>query len=187
MTGDVGCCGGLQLVDIAGTQLKPEAPILDRGVSGSFTPDSRAYVLARGNGEIDRLAVGSRNGASTVVALPGAGAQGVLGVSRDGRILATAGTGTGIGLWDLQARQLVANIPVPDLSILGAQANFELSALVIDGYLPSSNRRRLDRFEFSPAAWEQDACTIADRNLTQSEWTQFLPGVPYHKTCPALP
>ncbi len=187
VTGDVGCCGGLQLVDIAGTQLKPEAPILDRGVSGSFTPDSRAYVLARGNGEIDRLAVGSRNGASTVVALPGAGAQGVLGVSRDGRILATAGTGTGIGLWDLQARQLVANIPVPDLSILGAQANFELSALVIDGYLPSSNRRRLDRFEFSPAAWEQDACTIADRNLTQSEWTQFLPGVPYHKTCPALP
>jgi hypothetical protein len=28
------------------------------------------------------------------------------------------------------------------------------------------------------------ACQAAGRNLTRAEWRQFLPGEPYHKTCP---
>jgi WD40 repeat protein len=33
----------------------------------------------------------------------------------------------------------------------------------------------------------QDACARLTRNLTQDEWTQFFPRVPYRKTCPSLP
>ena len=36
----------------------------------------------------------------------------------------------------------------------------------------------------SLAAWEQRACTIAGRNLTRAEWTQYLPGHSYTRVCP---
>jgi WD40 repeat protein len=32
-----------------------------------------------------------------------------------------------------------------------------------------------------------DACAIANRNLDCAEWRQFMSGVPYRKTCAALP
>ena len=43
------------------------------------------------------------------------------------------------------------------------------------------------RFDLDPTIWERDACTIANRNLTRVEWNQYVPGVPYHKTCPGFP
>ncbi len=36
-------------------------------------------------------------------------------------------------------------------------------------------------------AWIRHACTLAGRNLRQEEWSQFLPGRPYVRTCPDLP
>jgi WD40 repeat protein len=33
----------------------------------------------------------------------------------------------------------------------------------------------------------QQACSRLTRNLTRSEWEQYLPGEPYRKTCPDLP
>jgi hypothetical protein len=35
--------------------------------------------------------------------------------------------------------------------------------------------------------WQSQACRIANRKLTKQEWTQFLGGEPYRKTCPDLP
>ena len=36
-------------------------------------------------------------------------------------------------------------------------------------------------------SWEQRACGIAGRNLTQREWAQFFGAEQYRKTCPNLP
>ena len=41
---------------------------------------------------------------------------------------------------------------------------------------------RLDR-EY----WSEQACRIANRNLTRTEWQRFFSDQPYQKTCPALP
>jgi hypothetical protein len=41
-------------------------------------------------------------------------------------------------------------------------------------------------WDVSVQSREARACCIANRNLTQEEWTQYLPGQPYHKTCPDL-
>jgi len=35
-----------------------------------------------------------------------------------------------------------------------------------------------------PAAWREQACRIANRNLTRSEWREFLPERSYRKVCP---
>jgi WD40 repeat protein len=37
------------------------------------------------------------------------------------------------------------------------------------------------------AHWTATACRIAGRNLTKAEWNQYLPGQPYHTTCPQWP
>jgi hypothetical protein len=42
-------------------------------------------------------------------------------------------------------------------------------------------------WNISPADWVQTACTIAGRNLTRSEWRQYLPGRPYRSTCAQWP
>jgi len=38
-----------------------------------------------------------------------------------------------------------------------------------------------------PAAWVRTACDIASRNLTRTEWHEYLPNRPYRSTCPKLP
>jgi DNA-binding SARP family transcriptional activator/WD40 repeat protein/GTPase SAR1 family protein len=38
-----------------------------------------------------------------------------------------------------------------------------------------------------PSHWLAVACQIASRNLTKSEWHQYLPSRPYESTCPQLP
>jgi hypothetical protein len=42
-------------------------------------------------------------------------------------------------------------------------------------------------WDLDPADWAKTACSIAGRNLTQSEWKQYLPGRPYQSTCPQWP
>lgn len=36
----------------------------------------------------------------------------------------------------------------------------------------------------SLTAWQQDACALAGRNFTRSEWSQFVAGPPYTSVCP---
>ncbi len=35
-----------------------------------------------------------------------------------------------------------------------------------------------------PTSWREQACTIANRNLTEDEWAAYLRGIPYAATCP---
>ncbi len=36
-------------------------------------------------------------------------------------------------------------------------------------------------------SWKARACRIANRNLTQTEWQQYMGEQPYHKTRPEVP
>jgi WD40 repeat protein len=42
-------------------------------------------------------------------------------------------------------------------------------------------------WDFNRNSWQTLACQIANRNLTLSEWNQYISYIPYHKTCPNLP
>jgi WD40 repeat protein len=42
-------------------------------------------------------------------------------------------------------------------------------------------------WDFSIDSWQTLACQMANRNLTHSEWKQFIGYIPYRKTCPSLP
>ena len=47
-----------------------------------------------------------------------------------------------------------------------------------------SDTGRVCMFPVSDAGWEQHACAVANRAFTSTEWSQFLPGLPYQQTCP---
>ncbi len=51
-----------------------------------------------------------------------------------------------------------------------------------------TEHQRMIFWDLDPAVWRVRACEAAGRNLTQEEWTKFLPeGEPYHVTCPQYP
>ena len=41
--------------------------------------------------------------------------------------------------------------------------------------------------DVDPRSWQRTACRLAGRNLTRTEWAQYLPGQAYRKTCPQWP
>ena len=56
-----------------------------------------------------------------------------------------------------------------------------------DGSLLMTASRETIRIGLNPKAWQAKACQIAGRNLTLKEWSSYLPGEPYRKTCSAWP
>ena len=77
----------------------------------------------------------------------------------------------------------VANSPLPadaeDVSIAYLADSSGLVIAAADGRTWTADTRT--------GTWTERACTIAGRNLTQGEWTQFFPSRPYHATCPRWP
>jgi hypothetical protein len=103
-------------------------------------------------------------------------------ISPDGQLLATLEP-EAIHLWDLRARRPIGVI-VLDAGAVdtnSAQLVMTDTSLTIDDF---AGRLVVD---LDPRSWERDACTIANRNLTRTEWTQYTAGVRYHKTCSSVP
>ncbi|HEU0235242.1 MAG TPA: BTAD domain-containing putative transcriptional regulator [Candidatus Limnocylindrales bacterium] len=101
--------------------------------------------------------------------------------SPDGRTIISAGLDGGVVLWDASSlRQVGRQIPSP----VGGPA---LAWLSPDGSEIVS--ARLDQHEVWtwPAeadAWLRHACSVAGRDLTEDEWSRYLPARPYEPTCP---
>ncbi len=43
------------------------------------------------------------------------------------------------------------------------------------------------RWDASPELWIDKACQFAKQNISMSDWNRYLPGDPYHQTCPDYP
>jgi WD40 repeat protein len=90
-----------------------------------------------------------------------------------------------VDLWDVATRQQVGE----PITVTGDAGSVEVdrpggSRMVSSTSAPTGNDMVWD---FDPAHWASIACRIAGRNLTQSEWKQYLPGRPYQPTCPEWP
>jgi WD40 repeat protein len=101
--------------------------------------------------------------------------------SRDGATLAV-GSANGVSLWDVASRNRLGE----PLQTRGPERAVAFSK---DGRTLASDGRGL--FLWNPILWSRSSstftdrlCQLAGRQLTQAEWRQFLPGEPYHQTCP---
>ena len=99
-------------------------------------------------------------------------------VSPDGsRLAGIGGDGSLLLLWNLGTRQQIS----PPLQ--AGQLRGPPGYLGDGQQLVTSGAAGLMSWDLRPESWRTIACRLAGRNLTDEEWSTFLPGEPYRMTC----
>ncbi|GGZ32370.1 hypothetical protein GCM10010365_61450 [Streptomyces poonensis] len=103
--------------------------------------------------------------------------------SPDGRTIAAVGD-DGLQLFDVTTQRPLGPTVTTRARLAGVAFNADGQRLVT-----INSHGRVDTWD--PVLWSTVAtevterlCSIASRNLTRSEWHQYLPGKPYRQTCP---
>jgi WD40 repeat protein len=96
-----------------------------------------------------------------------------------------------IRLWDLQSGQsiVLASHLVPVVYLTFSPDGSQLAALNYSALSAESACAYCSEvwlWDFSVQSWVSRACHIANRNLTQDEWQQYVGDIPYQRTCPSI-
>ena len=146
--------------------------------SVGFSPDGKLVAVGDSSGSavLWDVASGRRAGAS----LSGHGG-GVDSIDFDpsGKRLVTSNDDGKLRLWDVATRKLIG-APLT-VSNTGGQVHFFPDGKHVLGVFASGTGVV---WSVDPAAWKAKACSVARRNLTRTEWTQFLGRRSYRTVCP---
>ena len=95
-----------------------------------------------------------------------------------GRLVTVSDDGK-LRLWDVATRKLIG-APLPGANT-GGWVSFFPDGKHVLGVFGSGTGIV---WNVDPAAWKAKACSVARRNLTHAEWTEFLGGRSYRNVCP---
>jgi WD40 repeat protein len=106
--------------------------------------------------------------------------------SPDGKTLASGSGDDTIILWDVsdpaRAKTLGAPLTGHSDAVWGVAFSPDGKTLA-----SGSGDDTIILWDVNVEAWKERACRIANRNLTQAEWQQYMGESPYHKTCEGIP
>jgi len=96
-------------------------------------------------------------------------------------VLASGSQDGDVRLWDVETHELLGTLRAKQKAIKSVAFSPQ------GGLLASVGEADLIAFwEVDFDGWASRACRIANRNLTQLEWSTYLGNRPYRKTCPNL-
>jgi DNA-binding SARP family transcriptional activator/WD40 repeat protein len=99
---------------------------------------------------------------------------------RDSRTLAVTSSDGTVSLYDVQRRRF----RTAAISVSGDDRPAPVYAVAAgDDLVAFSGQRPGRRWSLDPADWIERACAIAGRDLSRSEWDQYLPNRKYRPTC----
>jgi WD40 repeat protein/energy-coupling factor transporter ATP-binding protein EcfA2 len=190
--GSTACVEGeIRLWNVATRQLLG-APLVghtDIITSVAFSPDSK--TLASASGSYDRTirlwSIAARQPIGQAFMGHVAGVKKII-FSPDGETLASVSdasdsTAYNIRLWDVATHQPIGQ------PLLGHTLDIQDIAFSPNGQTLASGGwdKTLLLWDVNPASWMGQACHIANRNLTHTEWERYFPNQTYRKTCADLP
>jgi WD40 repeat protein len=94
--------------------------------------------------------------------------------SPDGRTLVSA-AGSETILWSVPQRARMATLTTPVGPVVFSPDGHTLAA--------NSTSGNVTLWDVNPASWRRKLCAIAGRDLTDSEWTTYVPEIPYRAAC----
>jgi WD40 repeat protein/energy-coupling factor transporter ATP-binding protein EcfA2 len=179
--------GAIFLWDVAGRRPLGGLPPQHAGAVRSVALHPTDGTLASGHqdGTITLWDVGRRQRLGVPLA-GNAGPMYAVAFSPDGRTLASGGTDTAV-LWRLDDQGRWRRLAEPLRGHTGTVASVAFSP---DGRTLASGSwdTTAKLWTVNLASWQERACTLANRNLSSTEWEQLLGRTrPYEPTCPKLP
>jgi class 3 adenylate cyclase/WD40 repeat protein len=172
--------GALRPLDMATRELGT-AQVLAEGfavVAMDLLPGNRRMVAAASAGAIYVVDVPTGRPIGQPLQ---AGTEGLsrLAVSPRGDRVAVLDYQGSLHVWDVQSRRQVG----PPLR--GVAFGEGLAYLGDGNTLVAAGASGALFLNFDPESLRATACRLAGRDLTREEWTTYLPGEPYRRTCPA--
>jgi WD40 repeat protein len=170
---------GIDIIDTATLRRRttlPGAQMFGRFLL--FTPDGRYLVAGSLKGWTRLWSTRTwRPAARLLTGHTGA----VLGASMspDGRTLATGGADGTVRLYDLRTQRAIG-APLPAVPNRPVVPEFTPDGAYL---FALTNAGREYRWDVRPSSWERQACAIAGRTLTRTEWNDVLPGRDYRPAC----
>jgi WD40 repeat protein len=147
-------------------------------VAVRFSPDGKLVAVGDGSGTVTlwdpRRA--ARVGEPLV---GGAGIVTSLDFDPSGKTIVTASGDGNLRLWDVASGKLIGG-PLPGSTGTGSASFFPDGKHVLGVFGTGQGVV----WNVDPASWRARACRVANRDLTPSEWSSFLPERRYRPVCP---
>jgi WD40 repeat protein len=166
-------------------------PGIDWVNSIAFSPDGKILASSDDDGLVTLWDTQRHQQLGEPFRIPGLGVNSVA-FSPDGKTLAFGGDdGTGhlsVTLWDTQRHQQLGEpLRIPGggwVSGTSISIAFSPDKKIL---AVGSGNSLVILWDVDIESWKERACRTTNRNLTRSEWKQYLENEPYHKTCSNVP
>ncbi|MGZ4674797.1 MAG: WD40 repeat domain-containing protein, partial [Ilumatobacteraceae bacterium] len=99
--------------------------------------------------------------------------------SADGTMLATGAFDASFSLWDVATRRQIGPSLIAPASIIRS-----VGFVADDNMLAAVGEDVMFSYDLNVNRWLERACAVANHNLTEAEWEQYLPTAKYRITCP---